>query len=179
MTPNSFNVNSPAMNSYDLWGIKVINHDVFSPQKRESKQQIPFRHGSYDAGAKRYYNDRQLRLECQLTKRLGKGDFREIVYVLSQRSHLYFWDEPGKYYRGELYESVDVDVFPKQSGRNFTLPFRCDPFAYGPQINKKLYDGINEMEYGGTAEAPAFIIIRNPNDYPVSGIYITMVSKIT
>jgi len=178
MNPNSFDVNSPANNSYDLWGIKVINRDVFSPPKRERKRAIPFRHGSYDMGYEKYFDDRQIRVECQLTRQMSKADFREIIYVLSQKNMLFFWDEPDKFYRAELYESVTVEVFPRESGRNFTLPFDCEPFAYGMQESIKLCAGINGIMYTGTAEAPTLIIIRNPNPFPISGVMVTAVQQI-
>jgi phage-related protein len=165
-------------NSYDRWGIKVISHDVFSPPKRDRRRQIPFRHGSYISGGERYYDDRQLRLECQLTKRLAKADFREIIYILSQRNSIFIWDEPDKYYCGELYESVDVTVFPREYGRSFILPFICEPFAYGPLESVALHKGINEINYPGTAETPARIVIRNPNSFPISGITVTVVQQV-
>jgi len=178
MAPNSFIINTPTQNSVDMWGLKVISHDVFSPPKRETRKKIPFRSGSYISGYDRYYDDRTLRMECQLTRQLSKSEFREIVYVLSLRNSIFIWDEPEKYYRAELYESVDVDVFPKESGRNFTLPFICDPFAYGPQQIIPITDGNNPIEYKGTAESPTLIIIRNPNPYPVSRITLTAVQRI-
>ena len=178
MSPNSFDINSSMNNCYDLWGIKVINRDVFSPPKRERKRQIPFRHGSYDMGYEKFYDDRQIRVECQLTRPFPKADFREIIYVLSQKNMLFFWDEPDKFYRAELYDSVSVEVFPREVARNFVLPFVCEPFAYGNQEIIKLDEGINGIEYTGTAEAPTLIIIRNQNPFPVSGIMVTAVQRI-
>ena len=51
------------------------------------------------------------------------------------------------YYRGELFDSVDVDVFPREVGRDFTLPFICETFAYGPCENISVKKGINEITY--------------------------------
>ena len=178
MTPNSFNINSSAQNSMDLWGLKVISHDPFSPPKRRRKTQIPFRNGAYNMGHERYYDDQTLILECQLTKQLSRADFREIVYTLSQRNALFMWNEPDKFYRAELYEQVDVNVFPREIGRNFTLPFICEPFAYGPHLSAKLSEGINDINYIGTAEAPTLIIIRNPNNFSISNITITAIQQI-
>lgn len=177
MTPNSFNINSPLMNSYDKWGIKIIDHDVFSPSKRNTSRQIPFRHGSHNMWRERYYNDRTLRLECQLTKQLSKASFREVVYVLSQRNALFLWNEPDKYYIGELYDSVDVDVFPREFGRNFTLPFVCEPFAYKSQVSSPLINGETKIEYAGTAETPTTLILKNTTNQTINSIVVTAIYK--
>jgi phage-related protein len=178
MTPNSFSIGSSAINSYDAWGIKVVGHDVFSPPKRDRRLQIPFRHGSYIQNSDKYYDDRHLRIECQLTRRLSKAEFREVIYILSQRSAIFLWDEPDKYYLGELYESVEVTVFPKECGRSFILPFVCEPFAYGPQQTIKLKQGLNAINYAGTAESPTLLVIRNPNNVAAKNIVVTAIQKI-
>jgi len=178
LTPNSFNINTPNLNSFDTWGIKVIIYDVFSPNKRSRRKQIPFRHGSYDMGYEKYYDDRNLRIECHLTKKLSKADFREIIYVLSQKSSLYFWDEPDKFYRCELFDSVDINVFPQEIGRVFILPFVCEPFAYGRMETIKFNAGKNPIEYIGTVQTPTILIIKNNNDFPISNILITAIEQI-
>ncbi len=58
---NSFTFGN--INSLTEWGIKVISHDVFSAPKRDRKQVIPFRHGSYDYGEK-YYSEKVIQLDC-------------------------------------------------------------------------------------------------------------------
>jgi len=97
---------------------------------------------------------------------------RTLIDWLSERGQLILWDEPDKFYTGELLEAVDLRVFPNRVKQQFEIPMRCDPFAFGPQEIQKIHTGINAMEYSGTAEAPAQIIIRNPNPHPVTRIRI-------
>lgn len=172
--PNdSFNFG--ATNSLEDWGIKIIAHDVFSPNKRPRNKMIPFRHGRHDGGRK-YYDERIVRLDCLLTRKMSKAECREIIYWLSQRAQLRLWDEQDKYYIGELEESVDVDVFPNEVNRQFTLPMRCEPFAYSTLNRIPIINGINPIDYKGTAETPTLLIIRNPNNFLVSNITITAMS---
>jgi len=178
MEPNSFDINSPLTNSIEKWGLKVIIYDPFSPQKRNRQLQIPKRHGSTEMGRERWYDDRILELDCMLTRKLTKHDYREIVYELSHRNRLFFWDEPDKYYIAELFETVEVDVFPREVMRQFKLPFRCFPFAMGAQRVQALSTGINAVDYRGTAESPTIISIRNPNTFPISHIILSTVRRI-
>ena len=161
------------INSLTQWGIKVIAYDVFSAGKRNRSRTIPFRHGEYDYGEK-FYDTRTVKLDCVTEDRvLTKAEMREVIYWLSKRSQLILWDEPDKFYVGELMQSVDVNVFPKRTKQQFTLPMVCEPFAYGPQNIIEFSQGINKVEYNGTASTPTHIIIRNPNPFPVTKIRIT------
>ena len=166
------------VNSLEAWGIKVVAYDVFGPQKRDRKQQIPFRHGSYDYG-KKYYNNRTIRLDCMTEiKPLSKSDMREVIYWLHQKSALYLWDEPDKYYIGELLESVEVEVLPKYIKQRFVLPMICDPFAYKAHTSRPLTSGINTVDYKGTVESPTMIILRNINEVSVSNVVLKAVQHI-
>ena len=174
MPADSFRFNG--VNSLERWGIKVLAYDVFSPNKRERNRQIPFRHGRYDYG-KKYFDERIVTLQCATEeKELTKAEMREVILWLTQRGRLTLWDEQDKYYVGELEESVDVDVLPQEVKRAFSLPFRCEPFAYGEQNNLPIENGINRIDYRGTAETPSLIVIRNPNPFPVTGITLTTVA---
>ena len=171
---DSFQFND--INSLEAWGIKVLAYDVFSPNKRSRNQKIPFRHGRFDYG-KKYFDERIVSLRCTTEeKKLTKSEMREVVLWLSQRGRLALWDEPDKHYVGELEESVDVEVLPQEIKREFLLPFRCEPFAYGERNQKQIMSGVNRINYRGTAETPTLIVIRNPNDFPVSNITVTTVS---
>jgi len=171
---DSFSFNG--MNSLETWGIKVVAYDVFSPNKRERNQTIPFRHGRFDYG-KKYFDERIVTLRCATeAKELTKAEMREVILWLTQRGRLTLWDEPDKHYVGELEESADVDVLPQEVKREFLLPFRCEPFAYGEQNTLPIETGMNRIDYQGTAETPTLIVIRNPNDFPVTGITLTAVA---
>lgn len=174
MLNNSFIFGS--VNSLETWGVKVIEHDFFMPAKRERKITIPGRSGAYDYGAK-YYNERILSLECVLERKMSKAAFREVIFALSQKRQIRLWDEPDKYYIGELYDAEEVTVYPQEIMREFTLEFVCEPFAYRPTITLPVKAGENKVSYTGTAEAPAIIEIFNPNSYPVGSITITAVKR--
>ena len=174
MTPNSFTFGH--INSMDQWGIKVIAHDVFMPQRRERKQQIPHRNGMYDYGG-RYFEERELTLDCLLTRQIRKAEFREIIYELSRKRSIYLWNEPDKYYIGQLYEPAEVAEFPAEIMREFSLVFLCEPFAYGRQTQISLVRGHNPLSYGGTAETPCLIRIKNDLNIDVQGVYISLHRK--
>jgi len=159
MPPNSFSINHLQNNSVTLWGLKCISYDPLTPTKRERKTQAPFRHGTFSQGAG-YYDDRVVPIECHLTKTHTKEELRRIIAVLSRRIRIYFWDEPDKFYVGELFEEVDVDVFPKRVNAEFTLPFVCEPFATGPAQRVPLVRGYNPISYNGTQETATLFILR-------------------
>ena len=148
--------------------MKCISHKTFSAPKRPRKKQIPFRDGSYNIGRRNYLGDRRLMVECHLTEPMTEAEFREVIYVLSKEIRLFFWDEPDKYYLAELFEEVDVDVFPKQVRREFTLPFLAAPFAIGERKTVRFQrPGIVNIDYEGTALTPTFIVLRNDTDFDV------------
>jgi len=168
------------VNSVRAWGIKVISYDVFSAPKRDRRRIIPFRHGSFDFGEK-YHDEKIVRLDCTTTddKIPDKAAMREVIYQLSLKGTLRLWDEPDKYYIGELMESKDLHVTPKYAQQRFILPMLCEPFAYGRQVTEPIRTGANSIDYRGTAQAPTLLIIRNPNDFPVTNITISAVRQVT
>jgi len=165
------------INSLDEWGIKVIAYDVFNAPKRERKQIIPLRSGAYDYGEK-YYDERIIQLDCCTEEReLSKAEMREVVYHMSQKNRLILWDEPDKYYIGELFDSASIVVQPKRVKQQFTLSLVCEPFAYKAQVSIPLKQGINAINYQGTAETPTIIVLKNPNSFPITNITITSIQK--
>lgn len=174
MTPNSFNFGS--INSVDEWGLYVNAYDLLVPPKRARKATVPGRSGSYDYGA-RYYDERPLRLECTVLRKLSKAELREMAYHLSQKREIRFWDEPDKYYIGELYDPDEVNTYPNEAMRDFELTFTCEPFAYRPLSTQAISSGANPVTYKGTAEAPAIIELFNPNNYAVGNIVLTAVKR--
>jgi len=155
----------------------VVSYDPFSAPKRDRKQTIPFRHGRYDQG-KKFYDEKIITLECRTEARgLTKAEMREVIFWLSQKSNLVIWDEPDKFYVGELLQSAAVDVLARGEFRQFTLPLICEPFAYGRQVTQQIHQGDNVIEYGGTIETPTMLVIHNPNDFPVTGITVRAVKS--
>lgn len=165
-------------NSLIDFGIKVIAYDPFVAVKRDRRQQIPFRNGTYDYGEK-WYDDKIIRLDCCTEKKeLSKSEMREVIYWLSEKNNLTLWDEPDKYYIGELLTSPEILVLPKRVKQQFVIELLCQPFAYGVNIAKPLNKSINKVEYHGTAETPTLFVIKNPNSFPVSKVMVTLSEKL-
>ena len=162
------------INSLETYGIKVIAHDAFNAPKRRRDRTIPFRDGVFDYGRK-FYDPRIVRLDCVTeTKVFTKSEMREIIDWLSEPGVLILWDEPEKFYVGELLEKTDIRIFPNRIKQQFEIPIKCPlPFARKALTVKPLQSGTNYVEYEGTHETPTEIILRNPNNFPVTGIYIT------
>lgn len=175
MTKNSFQFGQ--FNSVDDWGIKIIANDFLMPPKRDSRIQIPFKSGSYVRASKPIYDDRTLRLECMLWRKISKFELRQIAYELSNRRQIRIWNEPQLYYVGEIYNPSEVLDFPQECAREFEIEFSCDPFAYSEPIKKEMISGENNITYGGTAETPTLIMLKNNNNYSVSNIQITITKK--
>lgn len=174
MTGDSFNFGTK--NSVDDWGIQVIATDTFLPPKRERKQRIPGRHGAHDFGA-RNWDERILRVECRLLREMSKAEFREVVYWLSKKARLSLWNEPDKYYMAELYDAAEVLDYYCETMRDFELEFVCEPFAYGRTVTLPLHDGRNAIEYGGTADAPCVVVLRNASQSNITNIKLTVIKR--
>jgi len=102
---------------------------------------------------------------------------REVAAWLSGRHELRIWDESDKHYVGELMDSVDVIVRSQRIKQSFVLPFLCEPFARGQQITQQITEGENHISYAGTIDTPTMLIIRNPNDFPISDIVIRAIKS--
>lgn len=149
---------------------------MLTPERRQNTQQIPFRSIPYDHKGV-YYNQRTVKIQCILTKKISKAQFREVAYWLSQKERLYFYDEPDKYYTATLYSSIDVTVFPNEVEREFTLLFVCEPFAYKDIPISIITTGSNTVHYRGTTESPCTIILKNNNHFAISNIQITALKR--
>lgn len=174
MTRNSFMFGN--VNSMDEWGLKVIEHDLFLPPRRSNKITIPGRSGAYSF-KNDSYDERSLVLECCLTRQMSKAEFREIIFAFSQKDKIRLWDEPDKYYTGELLETDSVTVYPAEIMREFELEFICDPFALSDVVTKPVQTGHNSLHYQGTARAPCVITLRNMSSFDVSNITITAIKR--
>ena len=102
---------------------------------------------------------------------------REVIFWLSEKGNMYLWDEPEKYYICELLGSFDVNVLTKHEFHNFTLEFQAFPFAYGDQFIIPIKKGKTEIDYGGTAETPTLIILKNKTVANVAGVTVTVINR--
>jgi phage-related protein len=189
LKPSAFSFTFRGRNSRDM-GLIATSYDFIMPEKRERKQAVPFRHGANDYGAK-WYNDRILRLRCTwITARLRKmtrSDIREIAYWLSQKGRIILDIEADKYYIGEVYNSneliahynyaVEENGGTDTTDGEFELEFTCEPFAYRATVTHDLTDGVNKIEYTGTAETPCVIILRNNNNFALNNVQVAVVRK--
>lgn len=169
-------------NSYTDFGILASSHDFLLPEKRQRKQEVPNRHGSYDFGAK-FYNERILRLRCIWVSNIiggkSRADIREISYWLSQKGKIELAVEPDKYYIGELYESNELeahyinfkDGLTTTDGA-FDLNFVCEPFAYRDIDAQPIQSGINPITYEGTAESPCLIVLKNTGTTTINSLQV-------
>lgn len=162
------------VNFRDRFNIKVVKTDFILPPKRERKIAIPGRHGQYDYGAE-CWEERTIRLECDVVEKLSRADLREISYILGKKGKLYLWDEPDKYYIGEIYHGGEIMDFPKQNMRTFTLEFICEPFAY--RESKVIeFEGELQIDYRGTMDTPCILELENPSKGS-SGFLITHLKR--
>lgn len=163
-------------NSLDDWGIRVVKHDVLTPAKRPRKVRIPMRSGLYDYGA-RCWEERTVRIECTLERKMSREELREVAWALSRKSRLRLWDEPDKFYIGELYDPAEIADYFDEAMREFTLSFICEPFALGRTVTQPLAMGANPISYQGTAPAPCLIVLRNLSQSSASTVTITAVKR--
>lgn len=174
---NSFNFGGK--NSLVDWNIKIIAHDFLMPTKRPRKVVIPNRDGSYDYGAK-YYDERILRIQCEWEKKpneIPRHIIREIAFGLSEKEHITLWNEPDKYYIGELYDPAEITDYPQEHFKSFELNFVCEPFAYKRLKSYPLIVGSNKIPYEGTATAPSIIQITNTGTTNIENIKIKITRR--
>ena len=153
---------------FTSYGMRIRKkHDVLKPSLRERKIVIPSRSGAYDFGAKTY-NERTILVECDTINTLTADDKREIAFLLSEKGSIRFWDDPERYYIGRIYDAAEVEKVGGV-GTYFPLTFICDPFAYGvdPVVMARGVGNVSEvvlsLDYGGTAETPCILKIKNRN----------------
>lgn len=175
MTRDSFSFG--AKNSYDDWGIKCIAYDVLFPTKRNTSFIIPQRDGSYEPTEERYYDDRTIRVDCTLTRKISKFDLRQIAYQLSLKSRLQFWNEPEVHYYAEIFDAAEVLDWPAESGRDFSLTFVAEPFAYSEYKRYPLIKGINKIPYAGTRRAPGVFTLENTGADDIRTVTFTVIKR--
>ena len=159
---------------FAAYGLRIRKkHAFLKPRLRERKLVIPQRSGAYDFGAK-YYDEISLVVECDTLKQLSAADKRELAYVLSAKKNIVFWDEPDKYYRGQIYDTSEIEKVGG-IGTYFPLTFVCEPFAYGKTVNVIFPASYSlSPKYEGTAETPTRIEIVNNGTQAVTGVQLTI-----
>lgn len=158
---------------FQQYGIRVIAYDVMTPELRRRKLTIPLRSGSYDYGA-RYYEDREIKVECDTRIGLTRDQVRELAYTLSKKARIAFWDEPNKYYIGRLYDPSELEHIGG-IGYEFVLTFECNPFAYSTeQCVIETQESSYFPVYGGTAVTPATVMLTNIGNVAAQGIKIVI-----
>ena len=163
-------------NSLTDWGIRVIKYDTLTPAKRPRKLSIPRRSGMYDFGAD-CWEERTVRIECVLERKISRAELRAIAGALSRKDRLRLWDEPDKYYIGEIYDPAEITDYFDEAMREFTLSFVCEPFAYGRTVTMPIASGENKIQYWGTADAPCLIVLRNTSSAEAANLTITAVKR--
>lgn len=191
MTPNSFQYShgNGTWNSVDDWGIRVIKHDFFAPEKRENKRLIPRVNGAYKADG-RFYDERILRVECVWVKPVTRFQVRKVAGILQYPGRIQFSDEaedvPDKdggyirralYYEGEMFAAPELTTWVGETGRYFELEFSCYPFALGEVAPLPVSSGSNAIRYYGTYESPFVIALDNISGAPITNITITTIKK--
>ena len=161
---------------FNEFGLRLINviGDSLSPKLRERKVVIPSRSGAYDYGAK-YYDEREVTLECASMVNLSRAEWRELSYILSKKDRLYIFNEPDKYYVGRIYDPAMLEPI-KFAGMQFELVFICEPFAYSDVITKQ-FSTVLEPNYKGTADTPTRIEIVNTGTKPIVGINVMIITR--
>lgn len=163
------------VNFRERFGIRCVATDFLLPTKRDRKIEIPGRDGKYDYGSENY-EERLIRFDCDLIsgkETLSRAEIREISALLSKKGNLYIWDEPDKFYRGEIFTAPEIFTYPKHIIRSFTIEFVCEPFAYREARNFMIKTGNNtHIDYEGTMPAPCTIRLTNTGETTINNITI-------
>ena len=168
---------------FETYGIQILDsslaEDLLLPAVRPRKVTMPFRHGTYDYGAK-YYNERPLTLNCVTlqhhSENQARSFAREIASALAKKDEIRLWNEPDRYYIGRIENEV-TRAQHRDVGIVFTLEFTCDPFAYGETIVETFTNLQYNTHYAGTVPSPTKIVITNNSDITIKTIKITQLKK--
>ncbi|WP_434642774.1 phage tail family protein [Thermoanaerobacterium thermosaccharolyticum] len=143
----------------DTFGIIVLEKKrPVLPEINDNYLQILGRHGSYLFPKE--LGDRIIEIDCALPKKNLeelRSTIRDIAAWLytTERKPLSFMDETDKYYMAKLDGAIDMDQILAIG--QFTLRFRCDPFAYGEEINEFFEGDTVVVNNPGTFDAlPVF-----------------------
>lgn len=143
----------------DTFGIIVLEKKrPVLPDANDSYLQIPGRHGSYLFAKE--LGDRIIEIECALPeKNLEelRSTIRDIAAWLytTERKPLSFMDETDKYYMAKVDGAIELEQI-LSLGR-FIVRFRCEPFAYGGEIQASFQnDSVTVNNHGSFEALPSF-----------------------
>lgn len=174
MTEDTFNFRGK--NSFDDFGIYATVADPMFAPKRARKVEIPDVHGAIDFGTIAF-GEKDIPVRCWLVNEMTRAQFRDVAAWLSGKGQLIFSDEIDKYYIAEIFSMPKVDLETLNRMKYFDLMFVAEPFAYGENKNVPLQNGLNIINYEGTAETPVIITIINNGDEPIMNIQISFFNK--
>lgn len=161
------------VNMLQDWGIRGYIVDGLIPAKKTRRVDLPGRDGVYDFGST-FYKNRALKVRCDTMRGHSRDEIRRLARVLSTKSRIVFWNEPEKYYLGELQNQIEL-TYLGRAGHAFELVFDCDPFAYGASVEKRWAGATgNVVGYAGTARTPAVLTVKNTGASPIQGLTITI-----
>lgn len=147
-------------------GVKSTDKDIvlldyrplLLPQNKRVFVDIPGRDGSIVTGSDAK-NDIEILANCAVVGE-NEADMLEKVRQakpwLFKRGKLSFWDEPGRYYVGEVIRQTPITR--KISWGEFDLMFKCEPVAYGQQVTEELTGAT--LVNAGTYEATGIITVE-------------------
>lgn len=151
-----FSFNGRHCSEYGV-GVKNKNRQLL-PAANDRYVEIPGRHGSYHFSGE--LQDRAIELECAFINN-SRQDLREKARQIaawlytSERAVLSFDDEPDKYYLAKLDDAIDPEQLFVLA--TFTLTFRCEPLAYGTEVQVDFVSDQAIVTNPGTFEAlPVF-----------------------
>lgn len=148
----SFIFNGISSDSFDII-VKDIKRPLL-PNQNDSYLQIPGRHGSYLFP--REMADRIIEIDCALSK-TSLADLRNSIRDIAawlyteEQQPLSFSDESDKYYLAKLDGAIDVEQIIAIG--QFTLCFRCEPLAYGAEVQADFVSDQATITNPGTFEA--------------------------
>ena len=164
---------------FQTYGIQITDNglpeDVLIPQLRSRKITLPLRNGAYDFGAK-YYDERAIAVSCVTVKANTREAVRDLAFLLTRKNQIRFWNEPDKFYIGQVYQAPALEQL-RNIGNRFTLTFVCDPFAYGPEISQTFTTVEYTPHYAGTAPTPTKITITNTGNTVINTINILQLQE--
>lgn len=137
------------------FGLAVKNRNrQLLPAANDRYLEIPGRHGSYHFPGE--LQDRVIELECAFmgaTRQELREKSRQIAAWLytKEKAVLSFDDEPGKYYYAKLDGAINLEQLFVLA--TFTLTFRCNPLAYGAEVQADFVSDQATITNPGTFEA--------------------------
>lgn len=163
---NGMSINSVHSSGYPLL-VRSVQRPIL-PTVRQQYETIPGRDGSYD------YSDGTLEdaiilADCSLITesiinlRSAVRSIAQWIFAGGSKVRVKFDDEPAVYYSGRIANQIDPEQIATIG--EFTLQFRCDPFAYSTEtiIEETFSSSPYEVTVTsqGSVGSPPVIILTN------------------